>query len=58
MTSVLFQSCYLFNLQDSFYKVLTPEQHALAQKNEFDFDAPSSIDFDILIERLKDLKAG
>ncbi|KAL9073376.1 MAG: hypothetical protein Q9161_002991 [Pseudevernia consocians] len=43
---------------DSFYKVLTPDQHILAQRNEYDFDSPSSIDFDILVERLKDLKAG
>jgi len=45
-------------IQDSFYKVLTPEQHALAAKNEYDFDSPRSIDFDILVERLRDLKAG
>ncbi|CAF9913970.1 Uridine kinase [Imshaugia aleurites] len=43
---------------DSFYKVLTPEQHVLANGNQYDFDSPSSIDFDILVERLKDLKAG
>ena len=38
--------------------MLSPEQHSLAHKNEYDFDSPSSIDFDILLERLKDLKAG
>ena len=43
---------------DSFYKVLNPEQHSLAHRNEYDFDSPSSIDFDILVERIKDLKAG
>ncbi|KAL2039934.1 hypothetical protein N7G274_007337 [Stereocaulon virgatum] len=43
---------------DSFYKALTPEQHILAHKNEYDFDSPSSIDFDILVDRLRDLKAG
>ncbi|KAL9136027.1 MAG: hypothetical protein Q9175_002765 [Cornicularia normoerica] len=43
---------------DSFYKILTPEQHILAHKNEYDFDSPSSIDFNILVERLTDLKAG
>ncbi|KAF6230944.1 hypothetical protein HO173_010852 [Letharia columbiana] len=43
---------------DSFYRVLTPEQHILAQRNEYDFDSPSSIDFDTLVERLQDLKAG
>jgi len=30
----------------------------LAHLNEYDFDSPSSIDFDILVERLSDLKAG
>ncbi|KAK4691834.1 hypothetical protein P7C71_g5251, partial [Lecanoromycetidae sp. Uapishka_2] len=27
-------------------------------KNEYDFDSPSSIDFDVLVDRLRDLKAG
>lgn len=45
-------------IQDSFYKVLNPQQHMLAHRNEYDFDSPSSIDFDILVERLGDLKAG
>lgn len=43
---------------DSFYKTLTPEQSKLAFANEFDFDSPEAIDFDILVERLRDLKAG
>ncbi|KAL8657947.1 MAG: hypothetical protein Q9226_001413 [Calogaya cf. arnoldii] len=43
---------------DSFYKRLTPEQHALAHRNEYDLDAPSAIDFDLMVERLKDLKQG
>ena len=43
---------------DSFYRPLTPEQSAAAFRNEFDFDAPDAIDFDVLFERLKDLKAG
>lgn len=38
--------------------MLSPEQHVLAHRNEFDFDSPISIDFDLLVERLKDLKAG
>lgn len=45
-------------IQDSFYKVLSPQQHMLAHRNEYDFDSPSSIDFDILVERLEGLKAG
>ncbi|MCJ1477702.1 Uridine kinase [Lambiella insularis] len=43
---------------DSFYKPLTSEQSARAFKNEFDFDSPKAIDFDVLVERLKDLKHG
>jgi uridine kinase len=43
---------------DSFYKSLTPEQNALAHQNEWDLDSPSSIDFDLLVEKLKDLKTG
>lgn len=44
--------------QDSFYKPLTPEQSQAAFRNEFDFDAPEAIDFDILVDRLKDIKKG
>ncbi|KAG0129549.1 uridine kinase family-domain-containing protein [Tuber indicum] len=43
---------------DSFYKPLNPEQSAQAFRNEYDFDSPNSIDFDILVERLGDLKQG
>ncbi|KAL8866593.1 MAG: hypothetical protein Q9174_006209, partial [Haloplaca sp. 1 TL-2023] len=43
---------------DSFYKILTPEQHTLAHKNEYDLDAPEAIDFDLMVERLRDLKQG
>ena len=43
---------------DSFYKPLTPEESAAAFRNEFDFDAPEAIDFDVLVERLQDIKAG
>lgn len=43
---------------DSFYKPLTPEQSAAAFRNEFDFDSPDAIDFDILVDRLKDIKNG
>jgi uridine kinase len=44
--------------QDSFYKPLTPEESAAAFRNEYDFDSPEAIDFDILVERLKDIKNG
>ncbi|KAH7395094.1 uridine-cytidine kinase 2 [Phaeosphaeria sp. MPI-PUGE-AT-0046c] len=43
---------------DSFYKPLTPDESAAAFRNEHDFDAPQAIDFDILVERLKDIKNG
>ncbi|OAA33631.1 uridine kinase [Moelleriella libera RCEF 2490] len=43
---------------DSFYKTLTPEQSQLAFANEYDFDSPEAIDFDVLVDRLRDLKAG
>ncbi|EGS22051.1 uridine kinase-like protein [Thermochaetoides thermophila DSM 1495] len=43
---------------DSFYKNLTPEQSKAAFLNEYDFDSPDALDFDALVERLRDLKAG
>ncbi|KAL2263982.1 hypothetical protein VTK26DRAFT_3766 [Humicola hyalothermophila] len=43
---------------DSFYKNLDPESSKAAFRNEYDFDAPDAIDFDVLVERLRDLKAG
>ena len=43
---------------DSFYKTLDEESHKLAFQNNYDFDSPGAIDFDTLVERLRDLKAG
>ncbi|KAK0701630.1 uridine kinase family-domain-containing protein [Lasiosphaeria miniovina] len=43
---------------DSFYKSLDAESSRKAFRNEYDFDAPDAIDFDVLVERLRDLKAG
>jgi uridine kinase len=43
---------------DSFYKSLNEEQNRLAHLNEYDLDSPASIDFDLLYERLKQLKQG
>ncbi|XP_064617235.1 uridine-cytidine kinase-like 1 [Liolophura sinensis] len=43
---------------DSFYKVLTPEQHNLAAKNEYNFDHPDAFDFDLMLHTLKRLKEG
>ncbi|CAG8901665.1 unnamed protein product [Penicillium egyptiacum] len=45
-------------VMDSFYKTLTSEQHQKAHANEYDFDCPESIDFDILVDTLRDLKKG
>ncbi|KAL4943904.1 hypothetical protein BDV06DRAFT_210663 [Aspergillus oleicola] len=45
-------------VMDSFYKTLTPEQHVKAHANQFDFDSPDSIDFDALVQCLRDLKKG
>lgn len=43
---------------DSFYRVLTPEQSERAHRNEYDFDSPEAIDFDVLVKCLEDIKAG
>lgn len=43
---------------DSFYKPLTAEESAAAFRNEYDFDAPEAIDFDILVDRLREIKSG
>ncbi|KAG9228211.1 uridine-cytidine kinase-like protein-like 1 [Amylocarpus encephaloides] len=43
---------------DSFYKTLDADADAKAFRNEYDFDSPSAIDFDVLVDRLRDLKAG
>ncbi|KIW01935.1 uridine kinase [Verruconis gallopava] len=43
---------------DSFYKQLTPEQSKAAFRNEFDFDSPDAIDFDLLVEKLREIKEG
>lgn len=45
-------------IQDAFYRPLTPEQSAKAFKNEYDFDSPKAIDFDVLVDKLRDLKQG
>ncbi|KAL9980499.1 hypothetical protein ACROYT_G009099 [Oculina patagonica] len=43
---------------DSFYKVLTPEQHKAALRNEYNFDHPDSFDADLAAKVLKKLKEG
>ncbi len=44
--------------QDSFYKSLDEESHKRAHRNAYDFDAPDAIDFDKLVNCLRDLKQG
>ncbi|XP_061076549.1 uridine-cytidine kinase-like 1 isoform X1 [Conger conger] len=43
---------------DSFYKVLSPEEEALAASNDYNFDHPSAFDFDLLVQTLRKLKQG
>ncbi|KAI1261065.1 uridine kinase [Xylariaceae sp. FL1019] len=43
---------------DSYYKPLDAESSKKAFLNEYDFDSPEAIDFDALLDNLKDLKAG
>lgn len=43
---------------DSFYKVLTPEQHKLAEQNEYNFDHVDAFDFELCCETLQKLKKG
>ncbi|XP_020623460.1 uridine-cytidine kinase-like 1 [Orbicella faveolata] len=43
---------------DSFYKVLTLEQHKAALRNEYNFDHPDSFDADLAASVLKKLKEG
>jgi len=39
-------------------KVLSDEQHELANENNYNFDHPDAFDFDLLLETLKNLKMG
>ncbi|KAF9405406.1 hypothetical protein BGZ94_003563 [Podila epigama] len=43
---------------DSFYKDLTPEEVAIAKRNDWDFDSPNSYDYDLLLETIVKLKQG
>jgi uridine kinase len=37
---------------------LTPEESQRAFRNDYDFDSPDAYDFDILVEKLKEIKSG
>ncbi|MFH4973677.1 hypothetical protein AB6A40_000386 [Gnathostoma spinigerum] len=43
---------------DSFYKVLTEEQHHLAARQEYNFDHPQAFDFDLMCETVHRLREG
>ncbi|KAG7329676.1 hypothetical protein KOW79_005898 [Hemibagrus wyckioides] len=44
--------------QDSFYKVLTPEQKAKAGKGQFNFDHPDAFDNELILKTLHDIMQG
>ncbi|CAF3955046.1 unnamed protein product [Adineta steineri] len=43
---------------DSFYKVLTAQQHEQAKATNYNFDHPDAFDFELLLETLRNLKMG
>ncbi|XP_037023264.2 uridine-cytidine kinase 2 isoform X1 [Artibeus jamaicensis] len=44
--------------QDSFYRVLTPEQKAKALKGQFNFDHPDAFDNELILKTLRDITEG
>ncbi|KAL4634992.1 uridine-cytidine kinase 2-A-like, partial [Arapaima gigas] len=44
--------------QDSFYRVLTPEQKAKAQKGQFNFDHPDAFDNELIVKTLWEILEG
>ncbi|CAB1332468.1 unnamed protein product [Coregonus sp. 'balchen'] len=44
--------------QDSFYKVLTPDQKAKALKGQYNFDHPDAFDNELMYQTLKDIVEG
>lgn len=44
--------------QDSFYKVLTPDQKAKALKGQYNFDHPEAFDNDLMYKTIKDIVEG
>ena len=43
---------------DSYYRPLSPDESKSAFRNEYDFDAPKAIDFELLVDHLRDIKSG
>uniref|UniRef100_A0A803JRR6 Uridine-cytidine kinase n=1 Tax=Xenopus tropicalis TaxID=8364 RepID=A0A803JRR6_XENTR len=44
--------------QDSFYRILTPEQKSKALKGQFNFDHPDAFDNELILKTLKELMEG
>lgn len=44
--------------QDSFYKILTPEQKAKALRGQYNFDHPEAFDNELMYQTLKDIVEG
>ncbi|XP_072310724.1 uridine-cytidine kinase 1 isoform X2 [Eucyclogobius newberryi] len=44
--------------QDSFYKILTPEQKSKALRGQYNFDHPEAFDTDLMYQTLKDIVEG
>ncbi|KAK7131594.1 hypothetical protein R3I94_016650 [Phoxinus phoxinus] len=44
--------------QDSFYRILTPEQKAKALKGQYNFDHPEAFDTEFMCQTLKDIVEG
>ncbi|KAK9954972.1 hypothetical protein ABG768_014882 [Culter alburnus] len=44
--------------QDSFYRILTPEQKAKALKGQYNFDHPDAFDTEFMCQTLKDIVEG
>lgn len=40
------------------FQVLSPEEQALAAKNDYNFDHPGAFDFELLVSTLRKLKQG
>ncbi|OCT85447.1 hypothetical protein XELAEV_18023614mg [Xenopus laevis] len=44
--------------QDSFYRILTPEQKSKALKGQFNFDHPDAFDNELILKTLKEIMEG
>lgn len=44
--------------QDSFYRELTPQEKAKAEKGQFNFDHPDAFNDDLILSTLEEILAG